>query len=336
MDEQVGAEHGGRFVFHDVGDLVGVFSGADRPHLAAPDGTAHAGRRAQEEMLALARVADGLGFGAALGPVVPVGKGAHLVGPGHRVAGPGGGQLPAFRACGDFRHGVPGGRREGGQIPDLHQPSALDGDALEILGPHHRARAAPARLPVVLAADQREPDPVFPGGADGDRAGFRRVQLRLHRFVGGQRTLAPQASGLPERHLVIGDGEVDGRLASPEDQQAVVSGVFDLLAEASAEEGIQVGAGGGGFGDHAGPHARGRGSREGAGQEHQRIFRREGVHAGRGQIEEQLGPEALSADEIPFQPIRNGDGPARPKTQVHGQESAHVGVIHGNSPFPRL
>ena len=141
-----------------------------------------------------------------------------------------------------FREALPAGAfrqvfvvgPDGGHV--IHGPGdpdplvAADGDGLEVLGPHDRPDAGPARGPVLVVDDAREPHQVLARRPDAGHPEAGHAGLVADGVLGFRDHPAPYAGGIADLDAVVVHEEVAGTVRPPFHDDHVVAGELEFRA----------------------------------------------------------------------------------------------------------
>jgi len=126
--------------------------------------------------------------------------------------------------------------------------------------------------------------------------GIGRFADRLQGLAG---ILAPEVSGVPNLHAIVGDPQVNRRQRLPLDDHGVVAAALEHGAESAGAVRFSPAAGDRRFGEESVARAAGDGRiGERAGCRHQFVLRTQGVNAGGQLVPQNLGRQSPPADEF--------------------------------------
>jgi hypothetical protein len=204
---------------------------------------------------------------------------------------------------------------------------APQGEGLEVLGAHHGAHTGPSGGAAVVVHHRRHLYPALPGGADAEDARLRVPQQFPDPFLGGVGVQAPEVGRVVQAGLPLHDGEPDGAVGSPGDDDAVVPGEAEFGPHKAPGVGLPPDAGEGGERADAQPSRRGhRGAHQWAGHQDEGVLRAQRVRLRADHIQQVAGRQAAPADEEAGVLLVHGLLPDSAPGEVHAQQFAHVAV----------
>ena len=213
-----------------------------------------------------------------------------------------------------------------------------DDDGLESLGAHHRSHAWTAAGAAFQATDHGIEDPVFSTRPDGENPDILSV-LGVNPIVGFDGPSAPELIRSQELHPVILDVEAGRRGGLPLDNQNVVTGLPEMLADPRPQISVAVASGQRGLGRHHGlSGVGGRNAGNGTQGHNELVLGTQRIDAGFQLVPENFERESAPADPLFRELLAEGFPAMRLGRQVNPQDvpcpAVHVCPPRGSGTVP--